>query len=176
MAYGYHTTSFKKIRAKAGRLVKSKMPDGWRMRLSFKRAVNPRLFRKGMPLHAGKYDRYWATATKYLGPSKRHKGYPYLKLFLYPNGDRVWSLSNWADPHTASHVSSQLALLAATEMERVFECLEALYVMCDIGDDKSEINFLLGVSKIKSMPDWADSFSPTKEIVETWKTTTSSPS
>jgi hypothetical protein len=172
--YGYFTTSQKKIRAKASRILKKKMPEGWRMRLSFKRAVNPKLWRKGMPIVTGKYDKYWATATKYLGPTKSDKGYPYLKLFLYPNGDRVWSLSNWADPSTAPYASTQLALLAATEMDRVFQCLEALYSMCD--SENNEMNFLIGVSKVKSLPDWADSFSPTKEDVASWTTTPSSPS
>lgn len=172
--HGYQTPAQKRLRAKASRILRDKVPDGWRLRLSYKRAVNPRLFRKGLPIVTAKYDQYWATATKYLGPTKSHKGYPYLKLFLYPNGDRVWSLSNWADQHTAPHVSTQLALLAATEMDRVFQCLEALYAMCDT--DKGGMNFLIGVSKVKTLSDWADSFSPAKEDVASWTTTPSSPS
>lgn len=109
-------------------------------------------FRKGITIGDGKSTKSWfTTATKYLGPTKKDKGYPYLKLFLYPNGDRVWTLSNWADQGTAPHVSTQLALLSATEMDRVFCCLEAL----DMLVDRDEVTHLIGVARAKEMGDWA---------------------
>ena len=174
MGYGYHNTEHKKARAKASRILRKKLPVGWRLRLSVKRTRHPKhIFRKGFkPYTEVRYDYHWATATKYLGPTKDHKGYPYLKLFLHPDGSRVWSLSNWADPSTAPHVSTQLALLSATEMERAFDCLEALYDMCDTRDD---MKLLIGISKAKSLPDWVGSFSPAKETLEAWTTPSSSP-
>jgi len=174
MGFHYHGAAHQKIRAKAGRILKKKLPGGWRLRLSGKRrSISRPLYRKGhQPFVDMRNDRCWATATKYLGPTKKHKGYPYLKLFLHPDGSRVWSLTNWADPSTAPHVSTQLALLAATEMERAFDCLEALHDMCDSRDD---MKFLIGVSKAKSLPDWTGSFSPAKESLESWTTPSSSP-
>ena len=154
----YGRTDHKKRRAKASRILRDKLPDGWRLRLSFPRSrlIN-RNFRKGSTSNDLNTQKPWfTTATKYLGPTKKDKGYPYLKLFLYPNGDRVWSLSNWADQSTAPHVSTQLALLSATEMDRVFCCLEAL----DLLVDNSEMTHLVGLAKAREMSDWLDSPSP----------------
>ena len=147
----YGCDEHKKRRARASRMLRDKIPEGWRLRLSVKRRLNHRNFRKGFSPGIQHNDKQWfTTATKYLGPTQKDKGYPYLKLFLYPNGDRVWSLSNWADPSTAPHVSTQLALLSATEMDRVFACLEAL----DLLVDRDEVKHLIGVARAKEMGDW----------------------
>jgi hypothetical protein len=131
-------------------MLRDKLLEGWKMRLSVKRTLNHRNFRKGVHPHIEHKDKPWfTTATKYLGPTKKVNGYPYLKLFLYPNGDRVWSLSNWANPSTAPHVSTQLALLSATEMDRVFECLETL----DMLVSTNEMTHLIGLAKAQEMGD-----------------------
>jgi hypothetical protein len=146
------TWDFWKARNKAGKLLHGKYPQGWKIRVTMQDRNRNRFFYKRLhnpDLAAIHTDYpYFITATRYLGKNGKDDGYPYLKLLLTSTVGRTWTFSGWSDASKSAECIRRANRLCRTEINAVFECMEALKQMTT--NDK--MVQLVGVAKAKSLP------------------------
>jgi len=148
----YETWDFWQARNKAGKLLHGKYPKGWKIRVTMQDRNRRRFWYKRLknPDLANTHTDYpyFITATRYLGKSGKDDGYPYLKLFLHSTMGRTWTLSGWSDASKSAESIRRASKLNRTEVNTVFECMEALKQMTT----EERMIQLIGVAKAKSLP------------------------
>jgi len=114
-------------RNRAYRRLKGKVPPGWSVRIAKKKFNSFYMAGKDPAASNEKLwnDRYFVTATKYLG-EKKQSGFPYIKCFIHPKEGPTWTLSNWGAPEMLHKSAQAMLAISQDEIQQVFQCMDAL--------------------------------------------------
>jgi hypothetical protein len=148
--------SWKSLRSRAYRKLKGRIPPGWKTRLTFR---SLRFYKKGTSASSNAQSmqealnssRFFVTATRYIGTSKED-GMPYLKLFIHPSEGRSWSISNWSSPDNLHLTASFMMKVSREEIDRVFDCMEALELLMS----KDPLKEMQGFARVSAMSKWVE--------------------
>lgn len=122
---------FKKLRNRAYRKLKGKVPAGWKMRVSRKYKRSYMYSNMNSNIHNQSITgNYFITATKNLG-KKNTEEYSVLKCLIHPSAGPTWSISNWNSKNNFHYAASKMLTIDMKELDQLFACMNALRYLMD---------------------------------------------